>query len=308
MHKLRNLDLNLLVIFQVIYEEESLGKAGKRVGLSQSAISHSLSRLRDYFSDPLFIRSHSGMSPTSYSKQLYNHVLEALNLLEENLCQKKDNFIPCQSRRQFSLAMGEYGEFLLLPGLIELLQQKAPGVSLNLSPGYGIDATHAMKKGDMDLAFDWLPFDGGRQFQTRPLIQETIVAIARSGHPQLNNSLTPELFAGIPHVIYRPRFTNGNPMDNALKTLGMVRKIATVVNQLTMIPGIIARTDYLGIMPFNFARQLQKHYPIKILTLPFEPFRGSIYMIWHNSMEKNPGHCWFRNLLIKVAEDFSSQK
>lgn len=295
MHQLRNIDLNLLVIFQVIFEERNLGKACKKIHLSQPAISHSLARLRASLNDPLFVRTKSGMIPTHFSRQIYPYILKSMRIIQDQVLPDKKSFSPISSEKTFHLALGEYGEHLVLPVLLKYIRKEAPGVSIRLKPGYGTDLTEELRDQNLDIALDWLPFEENTCYSKESILEDSIVAIARRHHPKISGKLSADQFKKIPHVGFRPRASSVPPIEKAFRNSGIERHIALEVNQLSVIPNVISESDYIGILPYYFAKKLSDPEKIQIFKLPFANIKGMVYMIWHRKNESNPGHEWLRS-------------
>jgi len=130
---IRNLDLNLLVLFVILWETRNVTRAGERLALSQSAVSHGLRRLRERLGDELFVYGRNGLLPTPRASELIAPVREALDKIEQAL-QGSERFSPARAKRKFRIAASDYVEFAILPALIEHTNRLAPGVVFKCSP------------------------------------------------------------------------------------------------------------------------------------------------------------------------------
>src|SRR5579872_306530 len=173
-----SLDLNLLRVFDALLEERSVTRAGDRLGLSQSAVSHSLGRLRHALGDPLFVRKSGGVEPTPRALEIGPALHAALRQLQEAL--SPPGFDPSTAERRFILAAGAYACTILVPALVERLRQAAPGVRLQIE-AYGPDYQENLESGRIDAAI--VSRDGvSRRQKFVPLFTEDMVWVVRRGH------------------------------------------------------------------------------------------------------------------------------
>ena len=172
--KLNNLDLNLLVIFNAIYSEGSLTKAGELVGITQPAVSSALAKLREYFDDQLFIRVGQGVKPTAKTENIIIHVRDALSILQRSL-EKPDSFDPAVSSRKFRLSLNDISEGRVLPILMQKVHEAAPNVKLSSYYTSREDRNHAMAANEVSFAVD--PFPPSDSEIKKELIFEDILSL-----------------------------------------------------------------------------------------------------------------------------------
>src|SRR5438046_328704 len=176
----RAFDLNLLVVFEGLFREGSVTRAGKRLGMSQPALSHALNRLRYLVKDQLFIRSPGGMVPTPRAQQLAPPLRQALADMQRAL--EPEAFVPAQATRRFSIAINNYAAVVLAAPLVSAVTAAAPLVQLDLRPSGTLDVFDLLDNGDLDVAIG--TFDPvGERFGSTRLLEDQFVAVMRRGHP-----------------------------------------------------------------------------------------------------------------------------
>jgi DNA-binding transcriptional LysR family regulator len=180
-------DLNLLIVFDAVMQERSVTRAGTKIGLSQPAVSHALSRLRYMLKDELFIRTPDGMVPTPRAEQLASPVRRALSDMQ--LALEAETFVPQQATRLFVLALNNYAAVILAPPLVTEIISTAPGIRLDLRPSGLRDIPALLDRGELDLAIGTFE-ETGERFATAPLLEDSFVLVVRRDHPAAQRKLT----------------------------------------------------------------------------------------------------------------------
>jgi DNA-binding transcriptional LysR family regulator len=304
MFNLRSLDLNLLTVFEAIYELRTVSAAANRLALSQSATSHALSRLRDACDDELFVRAGQGLIPTPTAQAMYSSIKQALEALRTTLAEASA-FDPAQSQRRFRISIPHpMGPFYAL-ALRAAAAAVAPGVVLTfdtVSGPHNLD--ESLRDGVFDLAVDWLSIELD-PFVNKKLFDDRLVLISRRGHPLVNESVTiedlqkAELVA--PHR--RRDIQHLPPALRDFYKLGVPEAVR--VSELLEIPTVVAGTDLLGIFPSSMAPLLQK-LGLQILAIPLELPPLPIYMIWRESRRNEAAHRWLRDFVVGEMSRFGS--
>src|SRR5580658_8178476 len=178
--QIRNFDLNLLTVFDAIFEEQSIAAASERLSLSQSAVSHALRRLRTALSDELFVREADGMRPTPKARQFAIPVKSALERLAGAL--GGDPFDPARAIRSFSIGASDYATTRIIPGLVKSIADSAPSVDIYVVPANRVDMIRQLDEGNIDMAVGWFATVPERFGRTR-LLEEESVFVVRCGHP-----------------------------------------------------------------------------------------------------------------------------
>lgn len=297
---LRSLDLNLLLVFDAIYNERSISKAARKLNLSQPTVSNALARLREHLQDPLFERSAQGMSPTVRAKMISKPIRQALDVLDRGLRGEGDfNFT--QSDREFVIAVEDYGEAIILPRLLEWLSRVAPNVRIRIRPESSAQLKAALRDGEVDLALDYFAMrDAG--FHSKCVLTETLLSLSKQNHPQIGEKLSFDSYLALRHVVLAPR-TDAMPMiDLALSKRGLKRQIAVIVPHFLSMPVIVQSSDLICTLPRRMAHLYADHFNLKSYAVPLRIPRFPVYLIWHESAETDAGHLWFRNCLIDFCQ------
>jgi DNA-binding transcriptional LysR family regulator len=306
-----NLDLNLLRVFDALLEERSVTRAGDRLGLTQSAISHALGRLRHVLGDPLFTRKSGGIEPTPRALEIGPALHAALDQMREAL--SPPVFNPLTAERRFTLAAGPYACTILVPALVERLHQAAPRVELQIE-AYGPDYHDNLDAGRIDAAI--VSRDSvARRFKFVPLFNEDMVWVVRRGHPLAEGDLTESRLAGVRRVVisgYRDaiegdavgvgaaisRRSAQDPADG--RTTAQVVGV-TVPDAFSAVV-IASRSDMAALAPRRLAQTVSRNGNAVMI----EPLRPSqpleIGALFRADRLAQPSVVWFAKTLRDVAQ------
>ncbi|MBA3588141.1 LysR family transcriptional regulator [Methylibium sp.] len=297
---LRTLDLNLLLVFDAIYGERSISKAAHKLHLSQPTVSNALARLRERLQDPLFERSAQGMWPTPRAKKLADPIRQALNVLERGL-RGDEAFDFARSDREFVIAVEDYGEAVILPGFIKWLAEVAPNIRIRIRPESSAQLKAELREGAVDLALDYFVLTESA-YRNTCVLTETLLSLTRRDHPLVSERLTLELYLALPHVVLAAP-SNARPMiDLALHKRGLQRRIAVRVPHFVSMPVIVQTTDMIGTVPRRMAYLYADNFRLKSHAVPLRIPQFPVYLIWHESVESDEGHQWFRNHLMEFCQ------
>lgn len=294
-----DVDLNLLVVFDAILQDRSLTRAGRRLGLSQPATSHALGRLRSMLHDDLFVRAPDGMQPTPRAQQMAEPVHEALSLFRQAL--EPDAFDPAVSRRSFTLAVNNYAARAVVPGLIRLVTQHAPGISLDVRPIGRLDVLDSLDADTADVALTMLG-EGGERFKCVRVMEDDYVAVLDRGHPAAQAALTVGRLAEMPHLAITSTGDDTGFVDRALAERGLTRRVAVRVPFLSLAL-LLVNSDYLAVLPRRVATDLAAICPLAVKDLPFASPWIALSMIWHRRLDNQPAQRWLRELIRSVGAD-----
>jgi LysR family transcriptional activator for leuABCD operon len=296
MFNLRSLDLNLLTVFEAIYEVGSVSGAADRLALSQSATSHALSRLREACNDELFVRATQGLSPTPVAQAMYPVINQALEALRASLAEAS-GFDPARSKRHFRICIPHpMGPFYALD-LRGVVAATTPGVVLTFDTvSRPVDLEDNLRDGVVDLAIDWLSIELD-PFVNRKVFDDRIVLVARSDHPSVAAGITADDFRTAEFATLHRR-REAEHLPQALRALHNLQLRETVhVSELLEIPSVVASTDLVGLMPSSMGSFLEKRMGLRVLGIPLELPVLPIYMIWHETRSKDTGHRWLRDIV-----------
>ena len=299
--ELKDLDLNLLVIFQHLLAERSVSKAGERLGLSQPAISNALARLRRLFGDELFLRTAQGMVPTPFADQLAGAIAPALGLIHGAVNQQSA-FDPLTSTRRFSVGMTDIGEIYFLPVLMQALAQAAPQVSLTTVRNTSIDLKDAMANGQIDLAIGLLPQLRGGFFQRR-LFNQRYVCLLRQGHRLDRGAMSEADFFAADHVVVVSEGTGHGRIDALIDRQGVQRRVRLTVPHFVAVGHILQSTDLLATVPERLAQRMMGPFGLTSVPHPVSLPEVAINVFWHAKFQKDPANQWLRGLVFDLHTD-----
>ncbi len=297
---IKNIDLNLLLVFEVVYTERNLSRAAKTVGITQSAVSNALARLRDAVGESLFVRSGQGVVPTSYAESIAAEVSRALTILRDTLQETSFNYR--LSNRRFTLICSDYSASVILPAVLRKVQEEAPSVTLNVIAKHdGSDFAAALAQGEADLAIGGLPFLTG-SIRHQRLFDEEIVVLARRGHPALRSRPNLLLLNRYPHVLVNP-YGNWLPWEHLAKRTGVAIDPHIAIRVPTYLAALylLESDDYLSACPQRLAALLKRHFPMEVLKLPTSLATMPIGQYWHERSQADPGHQWLRQQVHDVC-------
>lgn len=293
-------DLNLAVVLRALLDERSVSRAAKRLGLSQSATSHALGRLRALVQDPLFVRTRTGLVPTARADAMADAVRASVAALEATLFVPPP-FDPGTVERTFRIRPSDYVECLLVPRLVERLAKIAPKVNLFARPVV-TEPVLALEEGQLDLLIQ--PTHSGEQtdgFHMEALWDERLVGIARRGHPLTSGRVTLERFANASHALVSPRGQPGGMVDDVLKRLGIPRRVAFTTPSFLVAPQVVATTDLVMVLPARIAAVLQAQLRLATFEPPLEVPGFRMAMFWHARHDSDPAHAFIRREIAQVA-------
>jgi DNA-binding transcriptional LysR family regulator len=296
-------DMNLLVVLRALLAERHVTRAAARVGLSQSATSHALARLRDLYRDPLLVRSGRELELTPRAQRLLPTLERGLSDLKAALA-GEPGFDPATARRAFTLGMVDYLQTILLGPLLRLLEREAPHVDLLLAsvPGLEEEAT----SGNLDLAVTLSTKQP--TLVTQELFDDGFVCLLRHGHPAASGKLTLQKYLGLRHVVVAPSGTSGSLVDTELERRGLSRRVALRISNFLVAPLIVRDTDFISTMPTRLARRLAAPYGLRVLPAPLELRRFGMAMMWHPRLEHDPAQVWLRGIVARVSASIAGEK
>lgn len=304
MTEIDRVDLNLLRVFQAIFDERSLTLAGNRLCLSQPSISYSLRRLRVLFDDALFVRTKSGMMPTPTALELSKPISRALQAVQEAL-RYAESFDPAVSTRTFRISMSDMGEIVYLPPLCKILHALAPKIRLKVESLPGNEIEEALRIGRLDFAIGNLPFLMPVS-QYKILFRESYVCMTakRWGLPSVKKLSTAD-FLKLSHVRILSTDNSHQLVEEFCNTLSNERHIVLDVPHFSAVPEILKHTDLAVTLPRGVARWFNRAEEFAIYDPPFVIPESDITVHWHPSFEEDIGNRWLRGCIVKAIRQLS---
>ncbi|MCX6119387.1 MAG: LysR family transcriptional regulator [Proteobacteria bacterium] len=292
-------DLNLLRVFASLWRERNVSKAAKLLGLSQPALSHSLSKLRSEMADDVFVRSAKGMTPTPKAEAWAPKVLGALASLESAFSDFQE-FTPLMATGRITIVGTDLLEYILFPKLLSVLSKEAKDVVLVSRPSDGHFPKGDLERGIVDFAIAGFFGDLPEGFYHQLVAKETYVSIVRKNHPMTGKGMNLKCFQSLAHVLTSPQGDLYGAVDEALEKLGLKRKVVAGVSTFQVLGKLIAESDYCGTLPRSMAYEQSKLYPIDIFPTPVELNPIQLRMIWHQRTHTNPLHKWVRQKIQTI--------
>jgi DNA-binding transcriptional LysR family regulator len=315
-----SLDLNLLKVFEALMEERSATRAGARLGLTQSAISHALNRLRYVLKDELFVRGPDGMQPTERAAEIAPRLRQGL--LQLQLALAPSEFIPASSDRRFTITCTEYAGAVLIPAFLARLRTEAPHASLTVLPS-NLGVAETLRSGRADLAigsFRRFP----EWFVGEKLLRETRVWALSADHPAARDALTIERLAELPHLVISAtgedeHAIEGYVADHGLERLvtrsdagvlqgvfaahGLRRNVAMTTPHFLAALAAVSQSDIAALLPRRLATAFVGRYRLALFEPPYPSPPIEVMSLWHRENGDQPAIAWMRRLLREVAAE-----
>ena len=301
MLNLRDIDLNLLVVFHELYKERRVAAVAESLGLTQPAVSNALSRLRRMMGDELFLRTGRGMEPTPYATHLAEPIAQALATIRDSL-ERQLEFDPAASVRKFTIAMTDLGEIHFLPRLMHRLAEVAPGVTISTVRNTSVVLSDELESGRVDIAFGLLPQLKAGFFQ-RLLFRQRYVCLFRKGHPLDKESMSLEDFESAQHVLVVAAGTGHATVNDAIERRAVRRNVRLSVPHFVALGHILASTDLIATVPERYVRESMAPFNLTYLPVPVPVPEFDVNLFWHARFHKEPGNQWLRSLIAELAAD-----
>lgn len=302
--RLSDIDLNLMVALDALLETSSVTNAAKRVGLTQSAMSHALKRLRLLLDDALLVRSGSAMQLTPRALEMQLPVRRGLLELQHAL-RSPSSFDPSSARRKFVIVTSDFFELDLLPALVVALMEEAPGIDLRVRPSEPHRYNESLEKGDADVAI-WVSMGESKHVVRQELFRDSFACLVREGHPEIEGEMTLDQYVEWPHALISPREQRGSIVATLLSELGLKRRVMVEVPRFLAAPSLIAQSDLILTLPKRMALRFSQTHPLQLIEPPLSIPCFGMYLMWHDRYQKDPAHQWFRDLIVRVIGEVSS--
>ena len=310
MTNLTGFDLNLLKALDALLRESSTTDAGRRIGLSQPAVSAALGRLRAQLGDPLFVRKGQGLTPTPFAETLRGPVQDALAQIE-TILGGPAGFVPSESDRVFHLSGSDYFSELLFPPLLKQLQDEAPKIGLRLVDQVFASNMEAMQKLEIDLAF-WPRLHFPDTIAAEEICISRFLICAPKDHPKLKEAgigpgdpIPLEVYLSFAHATFAP---DGQPRadgDLALANRGFERHTMVSFPTFSGVYAAVAYGGLLGGLPRQLAMRYEKAGLISLHPMPLPLDDNRLCMIWNRSLTHDAGHAWLRDKVAGIMAEYS---
>jgi DNA-binding transcriptional LysR family regulator len=300
---LASIDLNLLVALDALIAESHVGRAARRLGLSQPATTHALNRLRDLLGDPLLVRVGGRMELTPRANGMRAPLAEALQRVQTLLA--ADSFVPATSVRHFALMMQDHIAHLVVSPLVRRLHAEAPGVRLNVLPWQSPASMRPELLRGIDLIISCIDTIPGLERQT--LFTDIEVTVVRRGHPAAARLTRLDTFLDVQHIAVAGRGLTEDPVDAWLRQKDLARRIGLRVPSYVQALQAVAESDLVAFVPRRLAESLANPLALTLVRPPAslgtESYPEHLFHPRHTTHD--PAAIWLRTLVtISVQKSF----
>jgi DNA-binding transcriptional LysR family regulator len=292
----RDLDLNLLTLFDALLETKSVTLASRKIGLSQPAISYSLAKLRATFDDPLFIRIDNQMRPTPRALAMAPQIKRIIHIVQGELL-NFSVFDAALSTRQYQFCMSDIGEAYFLPPLVRRIWKESPHATVRTKSLSPADLTVALEDGAVDLAVGYFPDLRKGGFYQQQLFESTFMCVASKDNPSLRAGCGMQEYREAAHVTVQFEGRSAEFIDRHLNRLKLTRRVVLAVPHFMTLAEIIPQTELIATVPKEVALQLAKSQQIAMHELPFVAPRFSLKQFWHKRNHEDPANQWLRGIV-----------
>jgi DNA-binding transcriptional LysR family regulator len=295
---IRSLDLNLLVVFDAMLEHQNVTKAGDSIKLSQPAMSAAVSRLRELFDDPLFVRTRQGMAPTPKAQALSPSVRQVVQTIRGDILQSKE-FNPLLSDRTFTLVTPDIAEVNFLPRLISELAKKSPHINLRTLAMPREAAAQSLESATAEMAIGYFPDLHKAGFFQQKLITNSHVCLVRMNHPTIGSKITSAQFLQAAHAVVKPDGRE-HLFERFLQGKGIKRRVVVELSHFMSLHPIIETSNLLATVPKDLAEFFVQHGNVRYIPTPMKSPVIDVHLFWHQRFHKEPAHIWLRQVIHQL--------
>lgn len=294
MRDIKLIDLNLLKALDALLDERSVTRAAERLGLTQPAVSGMLTRLRESFDDPLFVRTRRGIVPTVRATDLAGALKQILGQIEALL--QPAAFDPTTAQFTMTIAATDYALQAVVVPFLSQLRQRAPGIRVAVQPIEGDGVPSRFERGDLDMAL-MTPETAPPDLRARRLFDETYVCALRANHPEARNGeLSLDRFCALDHALVS--YAGGQfrgVTDDSLVKVGRRRRVVLSVTSFLLLAEVLRTTDLIAVVP---RRLVARAEGLALFEPPVDVPGFTKIAVWHERTARDPGHRWVRSLLF----------
>lgn len=294
----KDVDLNLLGVFDAIMTERSVTKAAERLAMTQPAVSNAVSRMRHAYGDPLFVKNGRGIQPTPKALTLWQQVREPLHHLR--VAVDPPAFDPTRAVRRFRIAATDvFAQLTWLP-LRQLIEREAPGIDVHAVPYNPHNGEKLLANAEVDLVIGVFG-EVERDLRTSWLFDGHYICAMRKDHPLAAAPLTLERYIAAEHLVVSLSGEAQTDIDQQLAQLGLARRIAMTVNQFSLVAELLKGTDLICVVSRTVVTCSLFRGDLHLTQPPIDLPPKRISMAWHARHDRDPGHAWLRENLTAIA-------
>lgn len=296
------LDLNLLYTLVALDEARSVSAAAVKLDKSQPAVSSALAKLREFFNDPLFVRSGNNMQPTPRALSLIESARFVLGRVGTDIV-AAPTFDPATSQQPINLALSDVGEVVFLPILLKQLRRIAPRATVRSVSLTATDVGEGLESGAIDLALGYFPDLKKHNFFQQTLFTDTFASLLRADHPVSANKLTLKQYLQLEHVVVRAESRTEEVIERYLARKKMRRQVVLTTPHFSSAPIIVAQSDLIVTVPEPLARYFSRaSTQLRVVGLPFEPPRIDLKQSWHRKYHHDERNRWLRSVVAGLFQ------
>jgi DNA-binding transcriptional LysR family regulator len=296
---IKDVDLNLFIVFDAIYSEGGVSRACRRLNLTQPAVSHALGRLRVMFNDPLFVRRRHVMTPTPLARQMIAMVRQSLNGLETTLSQT-NRFDPTTTRRRFTIGLRNNLETPFLNSLLTRITDVAPLVDISTVRPERRDLERELSAGVLDAAIDTL-LPLSRDIRRERILTERLVVLARRNHPHIGTKLDAKTYLKMEHICVTSRRHGPSYEDFEFQRLGIERNVRLQCQTQVAACAVVSQSNLLLTTSELIASALNDPLSNRVFPCPFSIGPHENYLYWHTTTDEDPANRWLREQLVAIG-------
>ncbi|NBT68482.1 MAG: LysR family transcriptional regulator [Betaproteobacteria bacterium] len=293
-----NIDLNLILAFNAMYEHRNVTRAGEALSLSQPAMSAAVGRLRVLFDDPLFVRSGLEMRPTPRALELGPTIQQVIQTLQNDILQPIQ-FKPCESKRVFTLLTPDIGEANFLPSILTMLAKQAPQINLRTLAMPRHLAAESLESGAAELAIGYFPDLKKTGFFQQTLMRSSHICLIRKKHPITSQKMSQSQFMSYSHVVVKPDGRE-HVFEKFLNQIGIKRRVHLEISHFMSLLPIVESSDLIATVPKDLAEFCVSHGDVRMMEPPFKAPIIDVQLFWHRRFQKDPGHAWLRKTIHEL--------
>jgi len=296
---LRRIDLNLLVILDILIQEGSVSRTADRLGRTQSALSHSLKRLREQLDDPLLVKIGGRMQPSLYAQELVENIRPILRNLQRTLSPRAD-FDPATSSRTFRIALPDFTLYLF-PRLFALIRHEAPNVVLEwVTPKESVLLDLAEGQIDMAVAPEWLSRPDGVGIASVGNLRWA--CFGRRGHPAFSH-WSKRQWAKCPQLVAGASDQLRTPVSDAAAAAGLKRITGASISHFSAVAPMLAKTDLIATLPAIVLADALKTFDLTAVRAPFSIEPMPHVLIWSSRHAQDPAIRWLRRHIEQAMSE-----
>lgn len=300
---LNDLDLNLLTVMEAMLREKNVSKAAQGVGITQSAMSHALNRLRQCFDDPLFVKSGASMAPTPKALSLQDAVVEVMATVRQRILSEA-HFDPRTAQREFTLCSTDMGELVFLPTLLRRIRKEAPHCTLRTLQVPAEQIEGLLASGDADLAIGSYRTAPEGLYKQR-LFMHGFSTIVHVENKKICQHISLEQFESMPQIVVTLTGRGRVAYDSVLEEKGVRRQVVLRTPHFLIVPLLIEQEpDLIATVPLELANVYARYGNIRAVAPPFDLPSFAINQYWHPLFHHEPALIWLRDLIKQSFETY----